>query len=244
MIISCYIIDDEFHAVEVLADYIGKTPGLQLVGSSTDPVQALEEVHALHPALIFLDLHMPGLSGIELAGILRGSTDIVFTTSLRDFGPEAFELGVSYYLLKPISYEQFLKCVYKIKNENTVPAAPLAEEPFSFFVKSELKGRLVRIMAADIIYVSSEQNYVHIHLTGETVKAYLTITELLEQLPDDMFCRPHRAYIVNLRCVRVVEPGQIRLTNGAVVDIGPTYKEAFLQKLNSPLIVSHRERKP
>jgi DNA-binding LytR/AlgR family response regulator len=244
MNISCYIIDDEFHAVEVLADYIGRTPGLQLSGSATDPVLALEEIHMQQPALVFLDLHMPGLSGMELAGILRGRARTVFTTSLRDFGPEAFELGVSYYLLKPISYEQFLKCIYKIKNENTVPAAAPAEEPFFFFVKSELKGRLVRIPAADIIYISSEQNYVHIHLAGETVKAYLTITELMEQLPDSMFGRPHRAYIVNLGCVRVVEPGQVRLANNAVVDIGPTYKEAFLQKLRSPLIVSHRERKP
>jgi two-component system LytT family response regulator len=243
MTLSCYIIDDEFHAVEVLTDYINRTTGLSLAGASTDPVEGLEAINALQPDLIFLDIYMPGLTGIELARILNGSKNIVFTSSSRDFGPEAFDLGVSYYLLKPLGYQQFLKCMQKIKSELITSASLTVKEPFSFFVKSDTKGKLIRIMAADIIYISSEQNYLHIHLADDTVSAYLTVTELAERLPPELFCRVHRAYIVNLGCVAAVEPGLIRLRNKAVIDIGPTYREEFLQRLNSMLIVSHRERK-
>jgi two-component system LytT family response regulator len=240
---SCYIIDDELHAVEVLTDYVLKTPGLRVAGSATDPLTGLSEINSLQPGIIFLDIHMPGLSGIELARILNGSICIVFTTSLRDFGPEAFELGISYYLLKPIGYPQFVKCLQKIKTSVATGEQSVFKERFSFFVKSDTKGRLVRIIAHDIIYISSDQNYVHIHLPGETIKAYLTVTELMDNLPAELFCRPHRGYIVNLDHVRIVEAGMIRLSNNAVVDIGPTYREGFMERLNSRLIVSHREGK-
>jgi two-component system LytT family response regulator len=243
MTITTYIIDDEYHAVEVLTDYIGKTPGLTLTGSSTDPLQALEAITTMQaPLLTFLDVDMPGLSGIELGKLISGSTKVIFTTSYREFGPEAFELGAADYLLKPISYERFLKCVQKIRTELSSKDDQHVKEPFSFFVKTDIKGKLVRIMANDIIYISSDQNYLHIHLSHEKIKAYLTMSELLEQLPAAQFCRTHRSYIVNLNCVKGVEPGQIRLSNQVVIDLGRTYRDELMQRLNSTLIISHRDR--
>ncbi|WP_184549774.1 LytR/AlgR family response regulator transcription factor [Mucilaginibacter sp. FT3.2] len=243
MTLSCYIIDDEFHAVEVLTDYVEKTPGLQLAGSATDPLLGLDAITNSFPDITFLDLDMPGITGLELARIAGNSTAIVLTTFHRGSGPEAFEIGVADYLLKPISYERFLKCIQKIKQEKQLAASLVASGPFSFLVKTDTKGKLFRIFAPEIIYISSEKNYLHIHLEKETIKAYLTLTELLEKLPAEQFCRVHRAFIVNLRCVRTIEPGFARLTNHTTVDIGPTYREDFLQKLDAELIVSHRQHK-
>lgn len=243
MKLYCYIIDDEFHAVEVLTDYIQRTPGLELAGATTDPLIGLDAITSSPPAITFLDLDMPGITGLELARITGNTTAIVLTTFYRNAGPDAFDIGVSDYLLKPISYERFLKSIQKIKQGKLSQASTAIKEPFSFFVKTDTKGKLFRIISSDIIYISGEKNYLHIHLPKETVKAYLTLTELMEQLPEEEFCRVHRAFIVNLHSVRIVEPGVVRLTNQHTVDIGPTYRDAFLAKLDSPLIVSHRERK-
>jgi DNA-binding LytR/AlgR family response regulator len=242
MNISTYIIDDEEHAIAVLADYISRTPGLVLRGSSTDPMLALAEISAEAPELTFMDLDMPVMTGLEMAKLLGHSTKVVFTTSYREFGPEAFELGATYYLLKPISYERFLQCIQKIRDEARVKLKKQTTTPFSFFVKTDIKGKLVRILADEIIYVSADANYLQIHLENEKIRAYLTISELIEQLPKEAFCRPHRSYIVNLKHVRTVEAGQLRLSNQAVVDVGQTYREEFMHRLNATLIVSHRDR--
>ena len=116
--LTCYVIDDESHAIKSLVSYIQRTPLLQLTGTSEDPLQALayfqEKKH--YPDITFLDIEMPQLSGIELSAILRDKTAIVFTTAHPDFAIDAFELDISDYLLKPISFERFLKCVNKLND--------------------------------------------------------------------------------------------------------------------------------
>jgi len=242
MTIRTYVIDDEFFAVDILKDHIRRTPGLEFTGSSTDPLKALQELSSVEsPDILFLDLEMPAMTGLVLAKLLPAALRIVFTTSHRQFGPEAFELGAADYLLKPITYERFLACVSRIRNESISKTARVVPETFSFFVKSDMKGKLIRIIANDITYISSEQNYVNIHLATEKIKAYLTLNELLERLPENQFCQTHRSFIVNMGRVRVMEPGILRLDNHAVIDIGPKFKEQLLRRLDSKLIVSHRQ---
>jgi DNA-binding LytR/AlgR family response regulator len=238
MTTKTYVIDDEFFAIDILKDHISRTPGLELLGTSTDPLQALHELSITEaPDIVFIDVQMPSLSGLEVAKLLRPGSKFVFTTSHRQFGPEAFELGAADYLLKPIIYERFLACISKIR---TGTPANTVQEPFTFFVKSDMKGKLIRIIADEIIYISSEQNYVNIHLPGEKIRAYLTMGELLEQLPEKQFCRTHRSFIVNIDRIRVMEPEILRLDDHVVVDIGPKFKEQLLERLGSKLIVSHR----
>jgi two-component system LytT family response regulator len=242
MMTKTYVIDDEFFAVDILRDHIGRTPGLELMGTSTEPLQALHELSTTEaPDIVFIDVEMPSLSGLELAKLLAPKVKFVFTTSHRQFGPEAFELGAADYLLKPITYERFLACITRIRTENISGQAKAAEEPFTFFVKTDMKGKLVRIIADDILYISSEHNYVNIHLKGEKVKAYLTMAELSDQLPEKQFCRTHRSFIVNMDRIRIMEAGILRLDDGAVVDIGPKFKEHVLERLGSKLIVSYRQ---
>ncbi|MBL4675687.1 MAG: response regulator transcription factor [Mucilaginibacter sp.] len=242
MTISAYVIDDEFFAVDLLTDYIRKTPGLELAGSTTNPLTGLEQLttSSSAPDIIFVDLEMPQLHGLSLAKMLPQQSKIVFTTSHRNFGPEAFETGAVDYLLKPFTYERFLSCVSKIRKGSTNEEFQKAAEPSSFFVKADIKGKLVRVMAKEIFYISSELNYVNIHLATEKIKAYLTMGEILEQLPGDQFIQTHRSFIVNIDRVRILEPGLLRLDNHVAVDIGPKFKEQLLQKLGSRLIVSHR----
>jgi DNA-binding LytR/AlgR family response regulator len=238
-----YIIDDEFFAIDILKDHISRTPGLVLLGSTTYPLRVLDELGSMEvPDLIFLDVEMPAINGLSLARLLPARSKIVFTTAHRQFGPEAFELGAADYLLKPVVYERFLGCISKIRTEkNTAKPAEAVQEPFTFFVKADMKGKFIRIIAGEIRYISSELNYVIIHLPGEKIKAYLTITELLEQLPEKQFCRTHRSFIVNMDKIRVMEPGILRLDDHSVIDIGPKFKEHLLERLGSRLIVSHRQ---
>ncbi|MGZ5221246.1 MAG: LytR/AlgR family response regulator transcription factor, partial [Chitinophagaceae bacterium] len=167
--LTCYIIDDEPHAIRSLQAYIDKTPLLQLSGYNEDPLAALAHFQQTneYADITFLDIDMSGISGIELSSILKGKTAIVFTTAHPDFAIEAFELEISDYLLKPFSYERFIKSVYKINDliEQRKARARSVVEDF-FYIQTEAKGKLVKVYFKDIFYVESQKNYVSISLQG------------------------------------------------------------------------------
>jgi len=225
---TCYIIDDEPHAISVLEDHIKRTPGLVLLGAETEPLKGLAAIStAKPPELTFLDVDMPELNGLTLAGMISPLTTVVFTTSYREYAPEAFETDAVAYLLKPISYERFLQCVQKIR----LAAAAAIPAPF-LLVKSQVKGKLVRIGTGQITYIESKGNYVYFHLTGETVSACLTLAEVMARLPEADFSRVHQSYIVPHQHIRSVEYGQVKLAD-VVIPIGDKYREAFQQKMNA-----------
>ena len=165
MNLTCYIVDDEHHAVKILRRYIEQTEGLELVGYATNPVTGLNEVTRTDsPALTFLDVDMPELSGMEFAGLANLHTEIIFTTSFPEYAVEAFEKEAFDYLLKPISYERFLKSIKKAKKAALARQhKPVAGDDF-FFITTEIKGKMVKIAISDIIYVEAAQNYVQLHL--------------------------------------------------------------------------------
>ena len=143
MNLTCYIVDDESHSIEILKSFIEKTPGLELAGSSTDPLFALNEVMVAGPPdITFLDVDMPELSGLELAGLINEYTKVVFTTSFPEYAIDAFEIDAEDYLLKPIAYERFLKSIKKVK-KNMLEKSPGNDQPDDFFlIKSEIKGKM------------------------------------------------------------------------------------------------------
>jgi two-component system LytT family response regulator len=244
MSLSIYIIDDEFHAKEILTSYVRKTPGLVLQGAATDPLEALDELRNDPPALTFLDVDMPGLSGLEMARLLHGKTRIVFTTSFRDFGPEAFELAVSDYLLKPVSYERFLSSVRKVESLLEQEDERRDAGQAALYVKTGIKGHLTRLVSTEILFVKSDRNYVDIQMKDQVITAYLTLSDLEEKLPRRQFCRVHRSYLVNLEQIRAIEPGRIRLITGQAIELGRSYKEALLQRLNGQLLSGYRNGTP
>ncbi|MDO3641251.1 LytTR family DNA-binding domain-containing protein [Mucilaginibacter sp. L3T2-6] len=235
--ITCYIADDESHAIKTLERYAEKTADLELAGTATDAAVALEAIMRLRPAVAFLDIGMPGIDGLQLAGLLGGPTKIVFVTGRREFGPEAFALSALDYLLKPVSYERFLQCVARLRT----PAEQPGTASSFFFVKTGAKGRLEKICIPEIIYISAALNYVEIHFKERTVLTYLSFSDLLEKLPADQFLRIHKSYIVNLESVSVLEYGQLVLYSGITLPIGRVFRDTLQKTLSASFLFSKRE---
>jgi two-component system LytT family response regulator len=233
MNLSCYIVDDEFHAIGILKGFIENTPGLALAGSSTDPLAALEEISSLRPALTFLDVDMPAINGIQFAGMVNAQTTVIFTTAFREYAVEAFEKEAADYLLKPISYERFLIAIQKIR-KNLAAKAPAADTHASwFFVKTGIKEKLQKVDFHDILYISGCDHYVEIQLREQKIITYLTLTEIQEKLPAEYFTRIHKSHIINHEYIHFMEPGQVKLRDATVLPVGRSYRLALKQKLNN-----------
>jgi DNA-binding LytR/AlgR family response regulator len=226
----------------MLKSFIEKTPGLTLAGSSTDPLFALNEVMVTQPPdLTFLDVDMPELSGIEFAGLVNEYTRIVFTTSYREYAIEAFEKEAEDYLLKPIAYERFLKAVKKVKKNIQERTNKNDDRQDFFLIKSDIKGKMIKIIKSDIILVEAMQNYVRIKCTNGQFMAYLTLAEIEAFLPKDKFSRVHRSFIISNQRIRTVEQGQVTLEDNSAVTLGRSYKEQFLTEMKGLLVQSKRK---
>ncbi|WP_448698182.1 LytR/AlgR family response regulator transcription factor [Mucilaginibacter sp. AW1-3] len=221
----CLTVDDERPATELLGRFIARTPGLELVGSTNKALEAPALLAALNPDLVFLDIDMPQLSGIALAKLVK-SAAIVFTTSFREFAPEAFEVEALDYLLKPIAYERFLMAIQKARR--TAPAG-------HFFAKTG-NGQLTRVEIGEILYISALLNYVEIFSKNGKVITYSGITEIMEQLPAERFSRIHRSYIVAHAHIHQVIADEVVLSGGKRLTIGRSYRAAFQEKLRAGLI--------
>lgn len=242
MNLTCYIVDDESYAIDVLKTFIEETPGLELSGFSTDPKQAIDEVAGSKaPDVTFVDIDMPGLSGMEFAGIAMFHTKIVFTTSHPEYALAAFEKEAFDYLLKPIRYERFLKTVTRLKRDLRSKIMPRDTDVY-FYIKADLKGKWVRVTIAEIFYVEGALNYLIIHFAASKQMAYLTMEDITRKLPKNQFVRVHRSFIVNNDRIKVLSQGQLTLDNHAVVPLGRTYKDAVLDELDQLLLKSKRDR--
>jgi DNA-binding LytR/AlgR family response regulator len=242
MNLKCYVIDDEYHSVEMLIEYIEKTEGLELQGFSTNPLTALNEVTGTNPPdITFLDVEMPELSGMEFAGMANLYTKIIFTTSFQEFALEAFEKEAFDFLLKPISYARFRRSVQRIQRTVMEVKSVQIEKRDFFFVKTETKGKMVKVTINDILYVEGAQNYIKIHLVSGEVMPYLTINEIEQYLPLEQFTRIHQSFIINTARISAVEQTRVTLEDGSVLNLGRFYKDAFLEKMNELLLKSRRK---
>jgi two-component system LytT family response regulator len=221
------IIDDEPPAITLLSAYIQRTKFLELQITSTDPVPALNVFNLPNPPqLTFLDIDMPSMNGLDFARIIGSKTQIILTSSFREYGPEAFELAVTDYLLKPFSYERFLDAVKKVV---ALPSNQQSTE--FFFVRTETRGKYARITIRDIIFILSDDHFIKIaDQTGETIAMH-KISDIQAWLPPSLFSRVHRSYIVNLSLVQAVDRGQVLLKTGQTIPIGRQYKDEFMASL-------------
>lgn len=233
--ISCLVVDDEQSAVDLLCAFIRKTPFLTLAGATTNPLEALSLLQAQPIDLLFLDIHMPQLSGLDLMRLLPGGTRVVLTTAYSEFAVQGFELEALDYLLKPIAFERFLKAAQKARPAAVSPAvaaAPEATLADYIFVKTESKGKMAKVDFADIVYVEGLKNYVSIQTLHERVVTLLNIKDLGERLPARHFMRVHKSYIVSLDKIRALDGNQIFLKGmNTFVPLGDTYRPAFFEAL-------------
>jgi DNA-binding LytR/AlgR family response regulator len=238
--ISCIIVDDEQHAIDILVHYIGQTPQLQLVGATTNPLEALKMVSDQKADLVFLDIQMPELSGIDFIKALGGKAKVILTTAYSEFALEGYELDVVDYLLKPIRLPRFLQAVQKAAGliKEASPAATAKESDDDYiFVKTESKGKLLKITLADIDYIEGMKNYVAIHRGGQKTLVYTSMKELEDHLPRQQFMRVHKSFIIPLARITGIEGNMLSLKEVTEkILIGESYKAELMELIRNKMI--------
>jgi DNA-binding LytR/AlgR family response regulator len=227
MILRCLLVDDEPLALDLLEGYIDKTPSLSLAGRCSSAFQAMEMLDKTEVDLILLDIQMPGLSGLEFSRSLNDGPKVIFTTAFEQYALEGFKVDALDYLLKPISYPEFLNAVNKAKRwfehttKETVP-----ETRNSIFVKADYK--LVQIEFTNILYIEGLKDYVKFYLEGneKPVLSLMSMKSLEENLPEIHFMRVHRSFIVNVDKIKTIERNRIVFGN-EFIPISENYKEKF-----------------
>ncbi|RAJ11063.1 LytTR family two component transcriptional regulator [Chitinophaga skermanii] len=241
--INCIIVDDEQHAIDLLVHHIGKTPFLNLVFTSTDPVEALQVVNSQKIDLVFLDVQMPTMTGIDFIKAINGKSKVILTTAYSEYAFEGFENDVLDYLLKPISFARFIKGAQRAMSFITpignTPSQPAAQEEDDFiFVKTEQKGKLIKINLPDIVYIEGLKNYVSINTQqGEKIIALLNIKDLEERLPAGRFTRTHKSFIIATAYITMIEGNMVHLENtSSTIPIGDTYREPFMAQMKEKIM--------
>ena len=233
---NCIIVDDEQPAIDILKYYVGQSTQLILAGSTTNPLQALEMVNSQQIDLIFLDIQMPELSGLDFIKALKGNTKIILTTAYSEFALESYELDVVDYLLKPIRFTRFLSAVQKATQDIKSSQLQKPDDDY-LFVKTESKGKLLKINLADIDYIEGMKNYVGIYCQGKKTMVYTSMKDLEERLKEKQFLRIHKSFIISLSKITGIEGNMIKLQNvGAEILIGESYKPELMRVIKDKLI--------
>jgi len=230
MPLKCIAIDDEPLAIELISTYVSRVPGLELLQTFEDAVSAVEYIEKTSFDLLFLDINMPDISGIDLARALNKKPMIIFTTAYKQFAFEGFELEAIDYLLKPIDFQRFSKAVNKaIEYHRYKNNIQVVSEDACIYVHSEY--RMVKIALKEIAYLESMEDYVRIHLDNDPpILTLMPLKKMLEKLPADEFKRIHRSFIVPLKKVKSVQNRKMKLTM-AELPISNTYAEEVKQWL-------------
>lgn len=236
--ISCIVVDDEPLAVEMIAGYVRRTPSLELAGSYTDPIQALAEIRASKPDVVFMDIQMPDLNGLELSRMLPFQTRVIFTTAFRQYAFDSYEVEALDYLLKPVRYQKFLEAVGKAEKwmqlKDAVPvSASIPDERTSVFLKVD--GSYRNIDFSDILFVSAMKDYVVFKLQGsqDPIIVHMTMKNVEEMLPSTRFMRVHRSYIVALDKISSIDGNEGIMIGDELIPVSESYRknvDAFLSE--------------
>lgn len=239
MKLNCIIIDDEPLALELLRSYVEKTSFLNLLGTYSNAVQAMQDIagkESVH--LMFLDIQMPGINGLEFSKLVDSFTRIVFTTAFNQYAVDSYKVNALDYLLKPISYSDFLQSVnkavhwFELQEKTKEPASePITNDTEYIYVKSDYK--LVQIPLEQILYIEGLKDYVKIHLEGEhkPILSLLSMKMMEERLPSDKFIRVHRSFIVQKSKIKVIDRGRI-VFNKEYIPISDSYKQELFIYIN------------
>ena len=243
MPITCIIVEDEPLAVKLMESFVAKTPDLKLLGSFTDSVEAINAVKEQKPNLLFLDIQMPDLNGMELAHMIPAETRVVFTTAFKEYAFESYEVSALDFLLKPIRYNKFMVAVEKAKewfakSESPVSQhpSPITNHPSAIFVRVD--GELRNITISDIIYVNGMKDYVMFYLDSEPkpLITHLTMKAVEEMLPPEKFLRVHRSYIIAVDKIRKVDRNDCIYIGNEIIHVPDGYQDAFHKFLGTRTI--------
>ncbi len=232
MPLTCIIVDDEPLAVKLMESFVAKTPDLKLLGSFTDSVEAINAVKEQKPNLLFLDIQMPDLNGMELAHMIPTETRVIFTTAFKEYAFESYEVSALDFLLKPIRYNKFMVAVEKAKewfNSRNEEGERRKENCSATSLFVRVDGELRNITIENIIYVNGMKDYVMFYLDGEAkpLITHLTMKAVEEMLPPDKFLRVHRSYIIAVDKIRKVDRNDCIYIGNEIIHVPDGYQEAF-----------------
>ena len=230
MTLNCAIVDDEPLALDLMESYVTKTPFLNLTGKYSSAVQAMKELPERQVDLLFLDIQMPELSGLEYSKMVSPNTRVVFTTAFEQYAIDGYRVNALDYLLKPISYADFLQAANKAVQWFELLQQP-KEEITSIFVKSDYK--LIQIPLDNILYIEGLKDYIKIYEEGapKPILSLMSMKAVEELLPASRFMRVHRSFIVQKEKIRVVDRGRI-IFGKTYIPVSDSYKQAFQEYLD------------
>ena len=230
--IKCLVVDDEPLALDILIDYIEKVPALELVKATTSAFEALSLAQEGKADLIFLDVQMPELTGIQFLKIIKGKCQVILTTAYPEYALDGYELDVTDYLLKPIAFDRFYKAVQKVTNNKILSASSPTETiyvqntPDFIFVKTEHK--IQKINLDDILYIEGLKDYISLFTPSERIITLLNMKKMEEALPSKRFIRVHKSYIVSLDKIESIERSRISIKD-KIIPVGDTYRDNFFR---------------
>ncbi|HRB71287.1 MAG TPA: LytTR family DNA-binding domain-containing protein [Flavobacterium sp.] len=235
--LTCIIVDDEPRAIRLLQKYVEQLPGLECIGTATRAVEALHLIEQQLPDIVFLDIQMPDLTGLQLSALIKGKVKVVFTTAYPQFAVEGFEQDAVDYLLKPVAFNRFIGAVEKVRKiSDSSKPKPVAEvQEDYFFIKTDGKNRYKRVLINAIYYIESIKNYVVIHTGEEQVITYNTLKYFEEHLPEDRFVKIHKSYVVALGKIEKTDTNEVWVLNKSL-PLGDTYKSDFFKRVQQFLL--------
>jgi len=240
--INCIIVDDEQHAIDVLAYHVKQTSSLNLLHTCNSSIEAFEYLNNnQHVQLLFVDIQMPGITGIELVKIIQNKNlKVIFCTAYSEYAVDGFDLNIADYLLKPISFVRFTKAVQKVTEQILSEEIIISSEQNNkeyFFVKTEQKGKMAKLSYNDIDYLESRRNYIAIFSNHQNNMVLSTMKEMEEKLPSNKFVRIHKSYMVSIAKISTMQGTYINIVNYKhTLPVGDNYREGLKKALSQKLL--------
>lgn len=224
------IVDDEFLARKLLSEYVSKVEILNLVDTCPDATSAMQVLNKENIDILFLDIQMPDISGMEMLKLLNNRPSVVLTTAYSEYAVDAFSLGVVDYLLKPFDYARFMQAINKIVNKNVIESQTETNSLNDYIlVKADYK--LYKVNYEDLLYIEGQHEYVTFHTTTKRITALYLLRSLEETLPKDKFVRTHKSFIVSIKNIEDIDKLNVTVA-GNKIPIGASYREALIERLS------------
>ena len=234
---TCVIVEDEIRAKDVLERYIEKVDYLELVGHCHDGLEALEKVPKLNPDILFLDINMPNLNGIELLKILNHKPKVIITTAYTEFAVESYDFDVVDYLVKPIEFSKFLRAVTRIQPpiQNLIKEeVPNGSEDNSEYSLFKSGSKTYKINYNEILYLEKDGNYLEMYLeSGTKVLMRSNMSNVFNLVPTSRFMRVHKSFVVNLEKIKILEVNKITLLNNSKIPLGASFRDDLNKRIAS-----------
>lgn len=229
---TCIIIEDQPPAQRILQKFIKDVGTLELKGTFADALNAISFLQEQQVDLIFLDIHLPKISGIDFLKTLKNSPKVILTTAFSDYALESYEYNVVDYLLKPFSFQRFVQAVNKSTSTETVISKEKTEENNNQYFLIKQGYELVKVNIIDILYIKSDIDYTEIVTLQKTYLSTDTLKKWLDKLDLSVFCQIHKSYILNTKYLQKISSNQVYLTNKETIPIGRAYKDLFLERFH------------